>query len=217
MVRGVQMKLYVEGGGDANSLKTACREGFSTFLKKAGLAGQMPRVVACGSRTNAYDSFCTAMRNGEPAMLLVDSEAQVSEEASYAENAEIWKPWLHLSTREGDGWSMPDKSKDIHCHLMVQCMEAWFLADPQTLAKYFGRGFQLNALPATHEGIEGIPKHQVYKALTAATRNSVTKGAYSKGDHSFKLLALIQPDKVIETSPWAKRFIDALKCSSTHH
>jgi hypothetical protein len=30
----VGVKLYVEGGGNAKPLKTACRNGFSEFLKK---------------------------------------------------------------------------------------------------------------------------------------------------------------------------------------
>ena len=47
------MRLYVEGGGDSSTLKTACRAGFSEFLRKAGLRGYLPRIVACGSRTNA--------------------------------------------------------------------------------------------------------------------------------------------------------------------
>lgn len=81
------MKLYVEGGGDAAALKTACREGFAKFLGKAGLAGRMPRIVACGSRADAYDSFCTAIRNGEAAMLLVDSESPVLSEAQAGDAA----------------------------------------------------------------------------------------------------------------------------------
>ena len=49
----VGVKLYVAGSGDAKPLKTACRKGFSEFLKKVGLTGRMPRIVACGSRENA--------------------------------------------------------------------------------------------------------------------------------------------------------------------
>lgn len=62
----VGMKLYVEGGGDTNLLRTACRQGFSEFLKKAGLAGRMPRVVACGGRQDAYDAFCTRTCRFDP-------------------------------------------------------------------------------------------------------------------------------------------------------
>ncbi len=46
------VKLYVEGGGDTASLKTACREGFTTFITKSGVQNR-PRIVACGSRRNA--------------------------------------------------------------------------------------------------------------------------------------------------------------------
>ena len=31
------VKLYVEGGGDTAALKTACREGFTTFVTNAGI------------------------------------------------------------------------------------------------------------------------------------------------------------------------------------
>ena len=66
------VELYVEGGGDSAALRTACRQGFTQFITNAGI-GQRPRVVACGSRRDAYDSYCTAVANGEDAVLLVDS------------------------------------------------------------------------------------------------------------------------------------------------
>lgn len=201
----VGMKLYVEGGGDTNLLKTACRHGFSEFLKKAGLGDHMPRIVACGSRQNAYDDFCTALCSGKPAMLLVDSEAPV------AATQPPWQPWVHLLNRPGDKWAQPDKANNDHCHLMVQCMEAWFLADRQTLQTFFGQGFNVNALPAAANPIEGVAKQDVYQSLTGATSNCKTKAPYGKGEHSFKLLALIDPAKVTAASGWAKRFVDEMK------
>ncbi len=210
------VKLYVEGGGDANALKTACREGFAKFLGKAGLAGRMPRVVACGSRADAYDSFCTAIQNGEPAMLLVDSEAPVLASAQpgdavQREDRDRWQPWLHLARRLGDGWEKPLDSDDLQCHLMVQCMEAWLLADRATLKTFFGQGFKENALPAAAHGTESVGKRQIYDALAAATRDCKTKSPYGKGEHSFKLLALVDPDKVVKASPWAQRLIETLQ------
>lgn len=54
-------KLFVEGGGNHNdALKTECRRAFTALLEKAGFKGRLPRVVACGSRRNAYEQFCTA-------------------------------------------------------------------------------------------------------------------------------------------------------------
>ena len=210
------MKLYVEGGGDATALKTACREGFSKFLEKAGFKGRMPRVVACGSRSDAFNSFCTAMRNREPALLLVDSEALVSDAAQPGDAHQPadragWLPWQHLQQRQGDGWQKPAGSDDWQCHLMVQCMESWLLADRQTLQTFFGQGFQVNQLPAAGNSIERVSKAQVYEALAKATRSCKSKSQYGKGEHSFKLLGLTDPHKVSEASPWAKRFIETLQ------
>ena len=87
----VTIKIYVEGGGDRKELKTRCRQGFSRFFEKAGFTGRMPAVVACGSRQNAYDSFCTALKAADEdhlPMLLVDSEEAVSQ-----------SPWAHLKSR----------------------------------------------------------------------------------------------------------------------
>lgn len=201
------MKLYVEGGGDSKSLRTSCREGFSSFLSKAGLCGRMPRIVACGSRQNAYDSFCTAINTGVDALLLVDSESSVSADCQHGD-PENWKPWQHLKSRQGDQWDRLGNVVDVNCHLMVQCMETWFLADRDTIQRFFGQGFNATALPAAGNRIESVAKDQIFQALSAATRNCKTKAKYSKGEHSFKLLALISPEKVTAESPWAKRFVD---------
>lgn len=212
------MRLYVEGGGNANVLRTACRRGFSEFLENAGFKGHMPRITACGSRADAYESFCTAVRSGEAAMLLVDSEAPVLKAAqrgdsSNRQDRDQWQPWLHLQQRQGDGWTKPAGSEDLHCHLMVQCMESWFLADREVLRQFFGQGFRENALPAAANAIEQVDKGAIYKALENATLHCKTKDAYGKGEHSFKLLALIDPSKVQQASAWALRFIESLKAS----
>lgn len=204
------VKLYVEGGGDSASLKTACREGFTTFITSAGLK-KRPRVVACGSRQDAFDSFCTAIAAGEDAMLLVDSEAPVAATSQQGDDASKWLPWPHLKQRVGDGWDKPQVSHDTDCHLMVQLMESWFLADRDALKAFFGNGFKENQLPAAQRAIEGIAKADVYAALQNATADCKTKAPYGKGEHSFKILARISPAKVIAASPWANRFIIELK------
>lgn len=199
--------LYVEGGGDANSLKTACRAGFTEFITKAGIK-KRPRVVACGSRRDAYDSFCTAIAQGDDALLLVDSEAAVAAQHQ-AGGPERWSPWRHLLQR--DNWSKPVTAQEADCHLMTQVMETWFVADPATLAAFFGQGFNDKALPAAANQVESIAKQAVYSALQQATKQCKTKSAYGKGEHSFKLLAKVVPAAVMDASPWAKRFVDELK------
>lgn len=203
------VKLYVEGGGDTAALKTACREGFTTFVTKAGLKNR-PRIVACGSRRDAFDSFCTAIASGDEAILLVDSEAAVIVQNQQGQ-PDSWQPWAHLKTRAGDGWDKPAGTTDTQCHLMVQVMESWFLADREALKAFFGQGFRENVLPAASNAIEAIAKQQVYNALAQATSNCKTKAAYGKGEHSFKLLTKIDPAKVTQASPWAKRFVDELR------
>ena len=202
------MKVYVEGGGDTAALKAACREGFSTFITKAGIQ-KRPRVVACGSRRDAYESYCTAVANGDEAVLLVDSEAPVAARHERGEPAH-WQPWQHLKHRRGDGWDKPREGADTDCQLMVQCMESWFLCDRDALAAFFGRGFQENKLPAPANSVESLTKDMIYSALAEATKACRTKTQYGKGEHSFKLLARIDPALVAAASPWAKRFVTEL-------
>ncbi len=197
----MRIKVFVEGGGETNLLRRKCREGFSKFFSKAGLEGRMPRIVANGSRRDAFDDFRAAVRGAKKddfIVLLVDSEGPVTT-----------GPWQHLK-KNPDNWDQPSETTDDQVHLMVQCMEAWFLADKDTLAAYYGNGFNQNALPARQD-IERIPKNDVFNGLKNATRSGVSKGEYEKGQHSFDILAQIDPDKVVAASPHAKRLVDTLK------
>jgi hypothetical protein len=200
----VKVKIYVEGGGESNALRTKCREGFSKLIENAGFKSRMPRIVACGGRRCAYEDFCTAVENAtadEFPLLLVDSEAMVSS-----------APWDHLRTR--DGWDRPSQATDEHAHLMVQCMEAWFLADRDTLSEFFGQGFRPNALPANNN-VEEISKEDLSRGLENATRDTRTKGVYDKGKHSFELLAALDSSKVQDSSQHARRFFDTLRRKSS--
>jgi hypothetical protein len=197
------VKLFVEGGGDSDSLKTECRRGFRHLLDRAGLKGRMPRVVPCGGRKNAFEQFCTELEGGgtDGAFLLVDAEDPVTRAS----------PWEHVAQRHGDeAWFRPDGATEDHLHLMVQCMEAWFVADRRALRDFYGQGFQEGALPATTSKTEEVGKRILCDKLEQATRNTKTKGIYSKGQHSFKLLAMLDPSVVRKASPWADRFFATL-------
>jgi hypothetical protein len=50
-----------------------------------------------------------------------------------------------------------------------------------------------------------------YKILATATKSCKTKAKCGKGEHAFKLLAKIDPAKVTQATPWAKRFVDEAK------
>ena len=196
----MRVKVYVEGGSPGK-LENECRRGFSEFFKRAGLEGHMPRVIACGGRNRAWDRFCAALRLGEPetiSLLLVDSEARVLSER---------RPLQHLRSR--DCWVRPEGARDEQVHLMVQCMESWFLADVSALESFFGAGFRLASLPQRFD-IENIPKRDVFSQLHSASRDS-RRGAYDKGSHSFDILAQIDPEKVVQRSSFARQLVDTLK------
>lgn len=196
----VSVQVYVEGGGDSKALRTECQRGFNEFIKKAGLASRMPRIVVCGGRQQAYSDFCVAAEqagNQEVPMLLVDAEEPVQSGG----------PWEHLKSQAG--WTRPAGTADQQCHLMVQIMESWFLCDVETLTAFYGNGFQQNALPR-NSNVEAVPKSDVLGGLTRATRQT-QKGPYSKGNHSFSILASIDPAKVESTAPYAKRLLEALR------
>lgn len=201
------MKLFVEGGGESKALRTECREGFNAWLRSIGLTS-FPRIVASGSRNDAFSDYRTAIANGEEAILLVDSEDQVACQHELGKH-ENWLPWDHLKAR--DGWIRPDGCADLDCHLMVQCMENWFLGDPTNLSAFFGQGFQANRLPATGSSVEAVMKQAAVDGLKGATAACKTKGPYGKGSHSFKILKLLDATQVIAIAPWAKRFAEEMK------
>lgn len=198
----VTTRLYVEGGGDSKALRTTCREGFRRLIEKAGMKGRMLRIVACGGRQNAFESFATALAQAtgsDGPMLLVDAEGPLT-----AAN-----PWAHLGAR--DGWAPPAGATDDQCHLMVQVMESWFLADRSAVGDLFGQGFRESALPGNPQ-VEDIPKADVLDGLNRAVRDC-GKGGYRKGDHSFSILGAIDPAKVQAVAPYAKRFFDTLRAT----
>ena len=160
----------------------------------------MPRVIVCGSRENAFDKFRSAFAKAADSdfiALLVDSEAPVARNTG---------TWLHLKNR--DNWDQPARATDDNAHLMVQCMEAWFLADTDALVQYFGDGFRINSLPG-HSEIEAVSKSDIETGLKMATRQC-RKGQYDKRRHSFAILAELNPGKVTNASPHAGRFVTTL-------
>jgi len=190
-----EIRLYVEGGGNKdsrNELRKAFNSFFSELVKKGQEKGISLRAILCGSRNSTYEDFAKAVEDHRDAFvaLLVDSEGPVSQ-----------TPWRHLS------WDTCGKD-DNHCHLMVQMMEAWFIADADKLKEFYGRGFNETAIPRDTD-IERIEKSRLDSALKEATRNT-SKKTYDKTRDAPKLLAIISASKVRAASQHCNRLFNIL-------
>ena len=197
-----EIRIYIEGGGDGKDTKALIRQGFSQFLKLLVEIAKNQKIkwniTICGSRNNAFRDFRNALKSHPTAfnVLLVDAEARVTAQS----------PWGHLKLR--DNWDAPPGVDDSYCHLMVQTMDAWFIADIETLTKYYGQGFRENVIPK-NSNVESIDKDELFRILQNATCNT-SKGEYHKINHASKLLTLLDVAKVRQASPYCDRLFTTL-------
>lgn len=195
-----EVRIYLEGGGDGKDTKGLMRQGFHKFFRQLVEAARIRRtrfqIVACGPRWAAYDGFTSALKSHPQAfnVLLVDAEGPVQQ-----------APWQHLQA--SDHWDRPAVD-DVHCHLMVQAMEAWLLADVPTLRAFYGQGFNANALPKNPH-VEHVSKADVQTGLEAATRQT-SKGCYHKTEHAPRLLEKLNPAMVRKAAPHCDRLFVTL-------
>jgi hypothetical protein len=77
---------------------------------------------------------------------------------------------------------------------MAQAMEAWLIADVETLREYYGPDFNANPIPR-NANVEQIDKNQLKRALTDATRKT-TKGKYDEVKHACEILQKLDVVKV---------------------
>jgi len=159
------------------------------------------RVIPCGGRRWAYDAFADALEQEPDALniLLVDSEDPV---------AVTVLPWDHVKQREGDKWDRPASAGDTHLQMMVACMEAWFLADPEGLKAHFGGNFDAAKLPPANLA-ESRTKADIETALRQATRNTKAK-QYRKIRDGARLLETIDSVTVRRHCQWCDRLFAAL-------
>lgn len=188
----MKVSVYVEGGARHTKARTvvACRKAFRLFFEKVLGDRQKPHIVASGSRDEAYYDFCRALESNPDTLpiLLVDSEDPVH--AGKTARA-------HL--RDRDRWT--NRMPDEQVHLMVQCMESWFLADVPAVVLYYDREFNEAALRG-NPNVEAIPKQDVMNRLENATR-ATKKGTYHKTRHGFEILERIDPNRVRQGSKHA--------------
>ena len=203
----VNVKIYVEGGGDSKEQHVRCREGFRKLIEKAGFKGRMPAIVAGGGRGSTYDSFKTATAAGDQAaypLLLVDSEDPLEDEDRASDSAVAW---AHLKSR--DNWDRPAGVKNDQAQLMVTCMETWIMADREALHTVFGASLRTNAL-LPQDNLEARTRQDVHNALENATRDCGREKAYRKGSRSFQVLAQLNPETLNRHLSHFQRFITTL-------
>lgn len=195
-----EIVIHVEGGGGAAS-KARLREGFMRFLNglrvEAIKRGVRLRVVPGGSRTDTFREFemgHAAARAGTLVLLLVDSEGPVQ-----------GTPREHLAA--SDRWDLSTVSDD-QVHLIVEVMESWFIADPETLSLYYGQHFGVSSLP-TNPKVEAVSKADVLDGLVRATRRT-QKREYHKTRHAFDILARLDREKVRGRAPHCHRLFETI-------
>jgi Domain of unknown function (DUF4276) len=193
-----EIAIYLEGGGDTVQQKSELRTGMDVLLgveKQSARAKKLRwKTVPCGGRQQAYEAFhdATQKADGETLLvLLVDSEDAIAAETANAQ-ANAQARMQHLVNREPN-WNFAGVDPK-QVHLMVRCMEAWIVADPDAMADYYGQGFHANCLP-NRQNLEDEPKPDLYAKLKKATEKT-QKGAYAKIKHASKLLALVDRSKI---------------------
>ena len=189
----VTVRIYIEGGGEGKELDEVFRRAWKRFFEAAGVR-RKPRVIRGGGRQHTFVAFRNrAARDTveETSLLLVDSEGAVRSDV-----------WEHLRIR--DGWVRPAGTDDRQAFLMVQVMETWFLADVDTLQRFFGASFRPSALREWPQ-LEQVPKQTALDALAQASGRRYTK---RKG---FDLLEQIRPDLVETACPHAKALLSHLR------
>jgi hypothetical protein len=198
-----EIRIYVEGGGDHKDQKRTLRTAFDAFLEPVKTLARQKRIkwslMPSGGRTTAHDDFITAMRVFPEAtvILLVDSEGEVRNSP---------KDYL---TRKETGWDLSGAAEE-NIHLMVQTMEAWFMADKDVLVKVFGPKFNLNNLPQ-RANVEGIPKSDLKNKLKRMTKAINKRNEYNEIFHGSLILEMIDPSKVRNCAPHCDRLFSYLE------
>lgn len=184
------VRLYVEGGYSAESRKKL-RRCFRTFLEKGDEAirrnRELLQIVFCGGKSSTCDDFQTGLAAHPKAfnILLVDSDAPKD---------------FALSCKQHLGLKI-NGVEESQFHLMVQEIEAWFLADLDALQKFYGGKFKEKSI--RNRSIEQIdqPKEVLKKAC---------QKDYDEIDDAASLLEIIDVAKVRQAAPHCERLFQTL-------
>jgi len=179
MVR--EIRIYYEGDG---RLKSGFDKFFEPLKEKAREYRCRFRLIAGGGNPARDFADAVATHADSWNILLKDSEGPAKATAASS-----------ICQHQG-----LDPSHADSIFWMVEMMEAWFHADKDELARFYGEGFKRNELKRNPK-VEQIPKKDLADGLRAATRGTLQKGAYHKTAHGPALLARIDRDRVRRAAP----------------
>lgn len=217
MAKPLKIRIYLEGGGTGEGSASdiiVLKRSFSTFFKK--ILRYAPMVIPVGSGDKAISHFVGALpdEEGEISLLLKDSEMPVPipEQMSF-------KAFLTAAGQRKKNSRLLARADELQIFLMVQCIEAWFVADREGLAGYYSRsGNQFDTdelLPQGNQSVEDLScadiQASIDKALAKAdaAKPKEQRRKYLKR-HAFEIIGYIDPHKVAAASPHAKRLFDEL-------
>ncbi len=199
-----EIRIFIEGGskGQDRFSSQKLRIGFASFLSELVAEAREKKIRfninICGSTDQTFRIFQSANKKTNNSFLcfLVDSDKPLEDDDT---------PKSFLQREKTLNF---ENVKDEQCHLMVQIMESWFLADVETLKTFYGQKFKPNTI-RKQTNIEKIAKLDVEKSLDKAT-NETSKGKYHKIKHGAELLGKIETAKVREKSEHCNRLFETM-------
>lgn len=192
-----EIAIHFEGSSD---LKPGFHKLFERHRHRAQRQRVRFKLIAGGSSAETVKDFLRSCVVWPSSLniLLVDSEAPVVNTLSAIQ-----------TLRNESFWDRNVDCGDGQIQLMVQAMEAWFIADPRALTEHFGHNFNVNALPSP-QNAEKTPPNELKVAIRSGLLRGHRRREYDKVSDGAKLLQLIEETTVSQYCPHFKRLMDFL-------
>ena len=197
MVRRVT--IHFEGDG---KLKPGFRKLFARHADRARGNRIRFNLISGGPNAETVKDFLRSCRQNPSDLnvLLVDSEGPAPSVADAIQKL-----------RSQSYWDASAAVDDGQINFMVQAMEAWFIADPQALARHFGNSFNAGGLPNPRNA-ETISPKDLTDSIDQALRGvgGRRRREYDKARDGARLLELIDEAAVRRNCPSFGRLADFL-------
>ena len=194
-------RVVIHFEGHSN-LKFGFGKLFGEHKERARQNGIRFDMIAGGSNAETVKDFLRSCRRNPSDLnvLLIDSEGPALSAAEAIR-----------ALRSRSYWDANAAPEDWQLNFMVQAMEAWFIADPQAMARYFGDGFAAGRLP-NPQNAESVSPNGLTDSINQALRGigGRRRKKYDKARDGARLLALIDEPTVRRNCPAFGRLTDFL-------